>query len=331
MKRIRPMSVLAVGAVLLTVACSSDDSPGTSDGNLKIGFAVPAANQTYWTAYINAVKAEAADLGVEVVFADAKDDANTQTEQVASLVVSGVDGIVLVPTDTIGPIGAVATAADADVALITSNRVLETTYGGAEGADPRVHVGFDDVSAGRLQGELLVDACEGRDPCNVVQLMATLGSSPQVQRTEGLDEVLAEHPNITILDRQADDFDSNKAVDLTLSYLQKYDEIDFLIAQYDEVAVAAARTIEESGRAGEIGVIGLGGSINGVDAVESGQMLSTVWVSPSRDGVAALETIVAIAKGEALTGVEEINSIPTVPVEAVKVTEQNVADYPGEW
>lgn len=328
-----------IGTVLaMTAACSSESGTGASssagsDGKkLTIGFAVPAANQTYWTAYINAVKAKASDLGVEVVFADAKDDANTQTEQVSSLIVSGVDGIVLVPTDTVGPKAAVAAAADAKIPLITSNRILETTYGGVDGAVPSFHVGFDDVKLGELQGEMLIEACGDKNPCNVVQLMATLGSSPQVQRTQGLDTAIEGHKSVTILDRQADNFDANKAVELTSTYLQKYDHIDVLVSQYDEMATAAARTIKEAGRSDEIKVLGLGGSKNGIDAVTAGTLLGTVWVSPALDGTTALESMLAVLKGDAASlTTEVVNGIPTVGVPATKVTKDNVANYPGEW
>lgn len=333
-----PRMIATVGIstlVLSAAACSSSDdstsAQSSGDADLTIGFAIPAANQTYWTAYQNGVKDAAAEMGVSVVFADAKDDANTQVEQVSSFIVSGVDGVVIAPTDTVGPIVALSAVSDAGLPLITSNRLLDTTYGGAGGALPEVHVGFDDVKLGELQGEMVVDACEGIDPCNVALLMATLGSSPQIQRTEGLHNVIDNESNIVMLDEQADDFDSQKAQDLTSNYLQKFPELNLIVSQYDEMAVASARVIADAGKADDIRVIGLGGSENGIAAVTDGTLLGTVWVSPKRDGVTALETMVHIIKGEDLTTLGDVNGIPTVPVGAEKVTAENVADYPGEW
>lgn len=332
----RILATAGIGTLLLSAAAcsSSDDDTATqasSSSNLTIGFAIPAANQTYWTAYQNGVKEAAAEMGVTVVFADAKDDANSQVEQVSSFLVSGVDGVVMAPTDTVGPIVALAAVSDAGLPLITSNRLLDTTYGGVGGALPEVHVGFDDVKLGELQGEMVVDACDGIDPCNVALLMATLGSSPQIQRTEGLHNVVDKATNIVMVDEQADDFDSQKAQDLTANYLQKYPDLNLIVSQYDEMAVASARVIADAGKSDQISVIGLGGSENGIAAVTDGTLLGTVWVSPTRDGVTALETIVHIIRGEALSTLGDVNGVPTVPVGAEKVTAANVADFPGEW
>lgn len=333
MKRSAPSAVLAASLLLALSACSSGGGSGSStdgtDGDIKIGFAVPASNQTYWTAYINSVQDEAKALGVTVTFADAKDDANAQVEQVASFVTAQVDGIVLVPVDPVGPKAAVEATAASEIPLITSNRLLDTTYGGVGGAIPLLHTGFDDVAIGHINGDLLADACKDKDPCNVVSLTANLGTSVQVQRSAGQEEVLKENPNIKVLDSQPDDFDATTAADVTSSWLQKFPEIDFLTCQYDEMCITAADTITENGRDG-IGVIGVGGSKNGIAAVESGQMLGTAWVSPVLDGKYALDAIVNIVKGETVT-TDDVNGVPTVPVPAEAVTKANVADHPGEW
>lgn len=323
--------IFAASAIIALSACGSSGTAasGASGDNLKIGFAVPASNQTYWTAYINSVNAEAKELGVEVVFADAKDDAATQVEQVGSFLTAQVDGIVLAPVDPIGSNAAVETVAATDIPLITSNRVLDTTYGGVDGAKPLVHTGFDDVQIGEINGQIVADACADKDPCNVVSLTANLGTSVQTQRSSGQTSVLDQHSNITVLDSQPDNFDATKAAEVTASWLQKFSDVDVLTCQYDEMCIAAADVMEQSGRDG-VDVIGVGGSKNGVAAVEDGTMLGTAWVSPVSDGKTALETIVKILKSEEVS-TEDVNGIPTVPVAAAAVTKDNVADYPGEW
>lgn len=331
MKRSVPMALVAACAVMALAACGGGDSgdDGSASSDISVGFAVPASNQTYWTAYINSVEEAAEELGVDVTFADAKDDANSQVEQVATFVTKQVDGIVLVPVDTTGPKAAVEATVDSGIPLVTSNRVLDTDYGGVDGAIPMVHTGFDDVAIGEINGDLLADACADLDPCSVVSLTANLGISVQVQRSGGQEAVIEENPNITVLASQPDDFDATKAADVTASWLQKYSDIDFLTCHYDEMCIAAADVLAEQGR-DDIGVIGIGGSKNGIAAVEDGTMAGTAWVSPVLDGRYALETIVAIINGESVAA-EDVNGIPTVPVPAAAVTLDNVTDHPGEW
>jgi ABC-type sugar transport system substrate-binding protein len=326
--------VATAAGVLLLSACSAGEggepqANQPADGTLKIGFAVPASNQTYWTAYINSVKELSEAAGVEVTFADAKDDANAQVEQVASFVTAGVNAIVLVPVDTVGPKAAVEATVSSGIPLITSNRLLEMEYGGVDGAIPKIHTGFDDVTIGKVSGELLAEVCKDKDPCNVVRLTANLGSSVEQQRSGGQDEIIAANPNIKLLDSQPDNFDMNKANEITASWLQKFDKIDALICQYDEMCIAASDVIKENGRDG-IQIVGVGGSKNGIAAVEAGNMYGTARVSAADDGKFAFETIVKIAKGEAVT-TEEVNGVPTVPVPVTAVNKENAADNPGDW
>ncbi|HEY0188147.1 MAG TPA: sugar ABC transporter substrate-binding protein [Cellulomonas sp.] len=337
MSRTRPLTVLSAVAAtaLLLTACSSGDSSddasgGSSASDLTIGFAMPDASVTYWTAYVNGVQDRADELGVDVTFTDAGDDANTQLEQVNSLVVTGVDGIVLPPIDTTSLLGAATAAQDAGIPLITSNRALDTTYGGVDGENPLVHVGFNDVEIGKQQGEMVVDLCADIDPCQVALLMQPLGSTPQIERTEGFKDVVEQESNIQIVSEQSDDLDTNTAMALAGTIVQQYPDLDVLASQYDDTAVAAAQAIDEAG-VDSVQVVGIGGSKSGVAAVEDGTLYGTVWVSPRNDGADALSAIVSILRGEDLTDLQDVNGRPTVPVDLVKVTADNAADYPGEW
>lgn len=325
----------AAGALALAAtlaACSPDSSePSGESDTLTIGFAMPDASVTYWTAYVNGVEEKAKELGVKVQFTDARNDTNTQLEQVNSLVVTDVDGIVLPPVDTTSLLGAATAAQDANIPLITSNRALETEYGGVDGASPKIHVGFNDVEIGQQQGEMVVAACEGIDPCQVALLMQPLGSTPQIERTEGFKKVVEKESNIMIVSEQSDNLDANTAMELTRTIVQQNPDLTLIASQYDDTAVAAAQAVDEAGRGDDVRVFGIGGSKAGVAAVVAGTLAGTVWVSPRTDGADALAAMVSILRGDAITGLETVNGRPTLPVGLVQVTAENAADYPGEW
>lgn len=322
------------------VACTPEGDPNTAlppaDGeqssDIKIGLALPAGNQMFWTAYQNAAKAEAEKLGVEIMVTDAKNDANTQNEQIGTMIVAGVQGISIASVDPDSNVQAAQTAADAGIPLITGNRLLATDYGGLGGEDPQVHVGFDDVLIGNEQGKMLIDVCADLDPCQVLLEEATSGSSPQLQRTQGLEEAIKDSANITIVDRQSNDFDPTKAVDITQALLQGHPDVDVLLTQDDYTALAALGVIEEQGRSDQIKVIGIGGSVDGVEAIADGRMHGTVHHSPTNDATLAVQTLVKIIRGE--EGDIEVDTTgdrPTVVVDTVQVTKENAAENPGEW
>lgn len=330
MKIILKAAALTAVAGLALTGCSQAGAGSSSGGKEKIGIALPAGNQTFWTSWQNGARDAAAKLGVEASFSDAKGDANTQNDQVNSLLTGGAKGIIIASVDPKANASVAQAVTDADAILITGNRTIEAKYGGVHGANPRVHTGFNDVAIGKMQGEILVDACKGIDPCQVVLQEGTLGSTPQIQRTAGLMEGIKSASNVKIIDKQSNDFDPTKAVEVTQTLLQKHPKIDVMLAQTDPEAVAAARVIKEQGRQGGIKVIGIGGSMEGTAAVESGALYGTVWVSAKADATTAVETLVKLLRKESVN-VVTTGERPTVEVPAVKVTKENVAKYPGEW
>nr|WP_300152283.1 sugar ABC transporter substrate-binding protein [Propionicimonas sp.] len=327
------LSAVALTACTGTTPASTESgSTGGSTEKVKLGIALPASNETFWTGWIKGAQAEADKLGAELVITDAKNDAQTMNDQVNTMIVGGIKGLAVASVHTASNKSAAQAATDANIPMITSNRTLDMPYGGIDGANPRVHTGFNDVQIGTMQGELLIKACEGKDPCRVALQVGTLGSSPQVDREKGLMDKIAGTPSIKIAMREANDFDPVKAADVTQTMLQKDKNVQFFLTQEDPSALAVATVLKEQGLEGKIGVIGIGGSTAGVEAVAAGTMFGTVKVSSMEDGATSVRTLFALVqgKGSELT-VDTSGERPTVVVPAMVVTKDNAAANPGDW
>ncbi len=338
-------TAVAFGAIaaLTLAACSSDTGDGTDTGSaggdggggdISIGIAIPAGNHTFFTSWMNGAQEKADELGVEITFSDAKDDAQTMNDQVNTMIVSGIDGLAVVSVDPTANTSTAQAATDAGIPMITSNRSLELEYGGVGGANPIVHTGFNDIQIGQLQGELLIEACADLDPCRVALEVGTLGTTPQVQRSQGLKDTIADHANIQIVIEETNNFDPVKATEVTQTILQEDPDLDFILTQTDPEAVAASTVLAEQGLEGEIGIIGIGGSTDGVNAVADGRLFGTVRVSAHEDGAASVATLVALVKGEGDSlEVDTSGDRPTVVVPAKMVTAENASDpdMAGDW
>lgn len=334
------VAVLATMSAVALTACSSGTTPaasgsGATSGSaakIKLGIALPAGNQTFWTAWIKGAQDEAAKLNVDLTITDAKNDAQTMNDQVNTMIVSGIKGLAVASVDPTANKPTAQAATDANIPMITSNRTLDMKYGGIGGANPILHTGFNDYQMGGFQGELLIKACADKNPCNVGLQVGTLGATPQVQREKGLMDKIASASNIKIVMRETNDFDPVKAADVTQTMLQKNKNIDFMLAQTDPEALAAATVLKEQGLDGKIGVIGIGGSKEGVEAVASGKMYGTVRVSGHDDGATSLDTLYAIVTGKGSTlKVDTSGDRPTVVVSAMIITKDNAAANPGDW
>ena len=85
MNKIVKTAAISAVAALALAGCSQAAATNTGNGGgakEKIGIALPAGNQTYWTGWQSAARDAAAKLGVDATFSDAKGDANTQNDQV---------------------------------------------------------------------------------------------------------------------------------------------------------------------------------------------------------------------------------------------------------
>lgn len=338
MRKTLAATLATIGALALT-ACSGGataptgtDTPagGGSTEKIKIGLALPAGNETFWTGWIKGAQDEAAKLDVELVISDAKNDAQTMNDQVNTMIVGGIKGLAVASVDPTANKAAAQAATDAGIKMITSNRSLDMAYGGVGGANPIVHTGFNDYQMGGFQGDLLIKACEGIDPCRVALQVGTLGATPQVNRSKGLKDKIADQKHIQIVMEETNSFDPVKAADVTQTMLQKDKNINFMLAQTDPEALAAATVIKEQGLEGKIGVIGIGGSLEGTQAVASGKMFGTVRVSGHDDGATSVRTITALVRGEEIK-VDTSGERPTVIVDALVITKENAADNPGDW
>ncbi len=61
-------------------------------------------------------------------------------------------------------------------------------------------------------------------------------------------------------------------------YLQRGERIDFIFTHFDGMSLGALTAIEAAGLEDEITVVGIDGTVAGLDAVRQGKMYGTTWI-----------------------------------------------------
>jgi ribose transport system substrate-binding protein len=300
-------------------------------GQEKICVAYHSSAATFNVVDREAKAARAKELGIEIVQADATEDADKQTQQIRDFVTAGCTGLIVQAVDATATGVAVKELAKSPIPVVTGDRFVDLPYGGPDGDNPKVHVGWSDFERGKLSGEVVVQACKDKKPCNVVLEEGTAGSAPQIEITRGIEAAIAGQPAIKIVERQNNNFDPAQAVTVTEAILTKYGKgaIDVIITHDDNTAIAALDAAAAAGRA-EIAVVGSGGSKAATDAIAAGKMYGTSMISPTAYGRLAVETIAHLMRKEPVTAVEQ-DGRPTAQMKLLMVTKDNVADHPGEW
>lgn len=257
---------------------------------IKIGVCLSDFNDKFWTYTLNEMKRYSKSLNdVEIIYADAKQDSNTQLSQVEDLISQGVDAIVINPVDLDLTKLLTDKAKEAKVPIISFNEQFVNEN------DATCYVGSDAKQQGILQMEYIAKKMNYKG--NVAIIIGKQGET-QNSRTLAYHQVIAKYPNMNIVAEQAADWNRARAMALTQTWLESDKKIDAIVCNSDEMAIGALKAVEASGKLGKIIVGGIDGTPDALAYLKSGKLAVTVF----QDGVGisrgSIDTAIKLAKGE---------------------------------
>ncbi len=309
----RTLATVAAAALTLSMAaCGAGDTSQNAEPaasgeakQLRIGVTVYDMS-SFITAGKEGMEAYAKANGIELLWNSANLDVSTQANQMDQLINAKVDAVVVVPVqaDSLQP--QVAAAKAAGVPIIPVNAALNNP-------DISGNVQPDDVKAGAEEMQMMVDELGGKG--NIVVLQGPLGQSGQIDRQKGIDQVLADNPDIKVLAQDTANWKRDEAVNKMKNWISAYgDDIDGVVSQNDDMGLGALQALKESGK--KIPVVGIDGIEDGLKAVESGEFIGTMLQNGTVELSAGLAVAAAIARGE------EVNTEPVYLMP--KITQENV-------
>ena len=145
------------------------------------------------------------------------------------------------------------------------------------------HISFSGVPYGKAMAEALFKAMGGKG--GIVALGGIQSNIPAIERKAGLEQALAENPDIKLLDFQVANWSETEALEKTNAWLTQFgDEIGGIWAANDGMALAAVEALRADGRAGQVPVTGIDGIQLAVEAILAGEMAGTVAWDPYWQG-----------------------------------------------
>ena len=145
------------------------------------------------------------------------------------------------------------------------------------------HISFSGVPYGKAMAEALFKAMGGKG--GIVALGGIQSNIPAIERKAGLEQALAENPDIKLLDFQVANWSETEALEKTNAWLTQFgDEIGGIWAANDGMALAAVEALRADGRAGQVPVTGIAGIQLAVEAILAGEMAGTVAWDPYWQG-----------------------------------------------
>jgi ABC-type sugar transport system substrate-binding protein len=315
---LRQFAVCAFGlvsAVALVFPCLA-----ASAGNKKVvGATLLSLQYPFLVTLENAMKAEAAKQGDDLVALDPRQSVATELSQVQKLITDKVNLIVMIPVDQRMSQGAAKLINKAEIPLLLVNTKFTDDFI-SNGGKFATYIGSDDIDAGKIEGQYLIDKLtEGG---NVVYLVGEYGGSSTERRKTGFESVIKDHPNLRIVSELQGHGSRANGKAIMESLLQKLGkgQLQAVVAQNDEMAIGASSAIEAAGRLGEFKVlIGVDGSKPALDAIAAGTLTATVFQDALAQGTQAV-----IVANKILAG-ESVGQQLVIPFKLV--TQDNVSSF----
>jgi ribose transport system substrate-binding protein len=212
--------------------------PGKS-GDLTIGFSQTGFNHPWRIAMLAALQAEACrHPNIKLIVLDGNVDVAKQSNDVRDLLTRGVDAVLLSPVESAALVPAARAVMAANIPLIVMDRDVPT--------DKTLFIGQSNVTMGEGVAEKMAKDLGGKGA--IVVITGLKGSSPAVDRDQGMKNVLAKYPDIKVLVTGDGQWIRDPAVKLMEDYLTAYPKIDAVFSHAEESAWGAQLAIARANR-----------------------------------------------------------------------------------
>jgi len=198
-------------------------------------------------------------------------DLSRQVALVEEMVSSGVDAIVIAPADSKALVPALRRAREAGVVVINIDNKLDAEILQAEKISIPF-VGPDNQAGAKKVGDYLATKLNADDEVIVLEGIRT--SFNGTQRRLGF-EAAMKAAGIKIVDSQSAQWEMSMANTLVSSMLSEHPDVKAILAANDSMALGALAAVRNSGKAGEVTIVGFDNIPAVQQAIKEGQILAT--------------------------------------------------------
>lgn len=252
---------------------------------IVVGFSQLGSESGWRSAHTLSVQdALTKDTGYFLIFNNARQIQENQIKAIRSFISQRVDYIVFAPVIEDGWNTVLQEAKDAGIPVIVTDRMVnvqdDSLYTTWIGMDARE----EGKKAGRWLEEYLEQEQRQTEEINIIVLKGTIGSTAEIGRTKGFDEIAVQHENWHIIDSVTAEFTANKAKEVMRKMLRRYPKIDVLVSQNDDMTMGAIEAMQEAGihfgEGGDVTIISFDATRDALELVKEGRINVDVECNP---------------------------------------------------
>ena len=314
--------VIAVALFLMNTGPAQVSVNDVLEDRVVIGLSMGTLRIERWVKDRDLFVERAEELGANVIVYEAADDPEVQVRQAESLILQGVDVLVVVASDADVTASIVDKAHDAGIKVIAYDRLIRN-----EELD--YYVSFDNEKVGEHQAREIVERVPSG---NYAYVGGSENDNNAFLVKEGSMQVLQpliDKGAITLVyDRFHDGWRQEVAYEQMRNFLAGGGTVDAVVAANDSTALGVIQALSEFGLAGKVPVSGQDASLASIQKLIEGTQAVTIYKPIRSLAQAAADMAVAVAKGnEVLVNTEVANGNAATPaylLDVVAVTARNI-------
>ena len=293
---------------------------------IVVGFSQLGSESGWRTAHTMSVQnALTKDKGYFLIFNNARQMQENQIKAIRSFISQRVDYIVFAPVIEDGWDTVLQEAKDAGIPVIIIDRMVNVQ----DDSLYTTWIGMDALEEGKKAGkwleQYLLERKESSEIINIVVLQGTIGSTAEIGRTKGFEEIAKQHDNWNILESATGEFTANKGKEEMQKILYRYPDIDVLVSQNDDMTMGAIEAMQDAGvsfgERGQVTVISFDATRDALELVVEGMINVDIECNPMQ-GAYIDDVIQKLENGEVVE--------KRYVVEEEIFTKENAAGFLGE-
>lgn len=158
------------------------------------------------------------------------------------------------------------------------------------------YIGTDNRAGGKLAGDYIVKALEGRGKVAIIR--GILGVSSHDDRVAGFQEAISQAPGIQVVTIQPANSERASALTVMENILTSNPDLNAVFATSDQMALGAMEGVAAQHLSGKILVVGFDAGKEAVRAVKSGAISAVIAQYPANMGKQAVEAAIKAIRGE---------------------------------
>ncbi len=261
------VSLAGCSAATTTAATTATTSAASAAKKGGLVFIItPAPSNIFFKAEADAAAAEAVKLGYTATEVSHNDDPTTQANLIDTAITRKAVAIILDNAGADVSIGPIQKAEKAGIPVFLVDREISQT-----GIAKAQIVSNNSQGAAQVATEF---AKQMNQTGTYIQLTGKPTDTNAGVRAQGDIGVLSQYPNMKMVATQAANWDQTTAFNVTQTLLQKYPNVNGIIADNDTMALGALAALKAANLNGKVILTGFDGSPDAAAAIKAGDMMA---------------------------------------------------------